>query len=265
MSKALPPGYALPNTSLPKTTGVFNIVFASLLLLFVTFQIAATILSPTIVRFVQQTTGAVQAKADAARQERIDILKKQLDAAETDEEKDAIRGQLDVLKAQAARAPKVPDMQAMTEKLQTPAVKAVSWLDMSTSALLNTLMLISGIGLLKLKEGARRLALWVAGLKIARLTVLTLVQVFVIMPITLKVQREMFDQLAAGGGANANTAVMSMSMKAGAAAGTAMAFIGALFAMVWPIMMIVMLTRPGSRAACRAASYRHRPAATETL
>lgn len=265
MSKALPAGYALPNTSLPKTTGVFNIVFGALLLLFVMFQIAATILSPMIVRFAQQTTGAAQARADAARQERIDILKKQLAAVEGDEEKDAIRGQIDTLEAQAARAPKVPDMQAMSEKLQTPAVKAVSWLDMSTSALLNTLMLISGLGLLRLKERARRLALWVAGLKLARTTVLTLIQAFVIMPITLKVQREMFDQLAAGGGGAANAPIMSMSMKAGAAAGTAMVFIGALFAMVWPIMMIVMLTRPGSRAACRAASLPHRPAGTETL
>ena len=252
MSNALPPGYILPNTSLPKTTGVFNIIFGVLLLLFVMLQIGMSFMAPTLMRFVQQTTNDSQTRAAAARQQRIDALTKQLAAVETDEEKEALRAQIDALEAQAARTPKMPDMQAMTERLQTPAVMVFSWTDMGTSAILNTLMLISGIGLLRLKERARRLAIWVGGLKIVRRVALALAQVFVIMPITLKVQQEMFDQMAAGGGGN--TAMTTMAMKAGAAASTAMIFISAFFAMLWPILMIVMLTRPGSRAACRAAS-----------
>ena len=91
MSNALPPGYAVPNTSLPKTTGTLNIIFASLTLLFVVLQIGMTLLAPMLIEFAQSSVQEVQAKAEASRKQQIDALKADEAAAKTEEEKEQIR------------------------------------------------------------------------------------------------------------------------------------------------------------------------------
>jgi hypothetical protein len=251
MSNTLPPGYVVPNTSLPKTTGVLNIAFASLLLIFIFIQIGMTLLSPMLMGYAQQAIDEAQAKVAASRQQQIDALRKQEGTAETEEAKEAIRKQIQAMEAQAAQ--KVgPDMNVLAEQMKNPVIWIYSWTDEISALVLNVLMLVSGVGLLKLRERARRLALWVGGLKIARLVILALVQVFIVLPVTMKMQQDMMARMTAGAGAQAQA--MQTAMKFGVAASTAMVFIGALFGMVWPILMIVMLTRPGSRAACLMAS-----------
>ena len=87
MSNALPPGYAVPNTSLPKTTGTLNIIFASLTLLFVALQIGMTLLAPMLVDLAQDTVQKAQAGAEASRKRQLDALKADEAAAKTEEEK----------------------------------------------------------------------------------------------------------------------------------------------------------------------------------
>jgi hypothetical protein len=250
MSNALPPGYAVPNTSLPKTTGALNIFFASLILLFVALQIGMTLLAPMLIDLAQGSINEAQAKAEASRKQQIDALKAEEAEAKTDEEKGRIRGQIKAIEAQPK--PAGPDMKALMGQMDSPVIRAYTWTDMVTALVLNVLMLASGIGLLRLKESARRLAIWVAGLKLARLAALLLIQMVFILPMTTKMQREMFAQMGASGAPNAQA--MEMTAKMGAAASVAMTVIISVLAMIWPIVMIVLLTRPGSRAACLAAS-----------
>jgi hypothetical protein len=252
MSNALPPGYAVPNTSLPKTTGTLNIVFASLTLLFVILQIVMTLLAPMLMDFAQSSVREVQAKAEASRKQQIAALKKDEAEAKTEEEKKQIRGQIEAIEARPQ--PDGPDLKAIMGQMDSPVIRAYTWTDMLTALILNVLMLASGIGLLRLKESARRLALWVAGLKIARLAVLLVVQIVFILPVSTKLQREMITEMGGTGAPNAQAAEMTAKM--GAAAGVAMTVILSVLSMVWPILMIVLLTRPGSRAACLAASTR---------
>lgn len=251
MSNALPPGYVVPNTSLPKTTGMLNIVFASLLLLYVLFKISMTLLSPMLVQFAQQGVEQAQAKTAASRKQVIDVLKKEEAEAKTEEQKASLRKEIQEMEAQ----PSVtvgPDLRALSGEMNSPLLRAYSWVDQITALILNVLMLASGIGLLGLRERARRLALWVGGLKIARLAAIALFQMIVILPVTTRIQQEMMARMAAGGGPNAQA--LQTAMKVGAAASMAMIVIGTILGMIWPVIMMVLLTRPGSRAACLAAS-----------
>jgi hypothetical protein len=250
MSNALPPGYAVPNTSLPKTTGTLNIIFASVVLLFVLLQIGMTLVAPMLIEFAQSSVREAQAKAVTSRKQQIAALKKDEAEAKTEEEKKQIRAQIKAIEDRPL--PAGPDVKALVGKLDTPMMRAYSWTDMGTALILNVLMLASGIGLLRLKESARRLAIWVAGLKIARLVILMVVQVVFILPVTTKMQQEMIADMGGSGAPNAQAAQMTAKM--GAAAGSAMTLILSVLSMVWPILMIVLLTRPGSRAACLAAS-----------
>jgi hypothetical protein len=250
MSNALPPGYAVPNTSLPKTTGTLNIFFASLMLLFVAIQITMTLLAPMLIEFAQSSVRVAQAKAEASRKQQIAALKKDEAEAKTEEEKKQIRGQIEAIEAQPQ--PAGPDMKALMGQMDTPVMRAYTWTDMVTALILNVLMLASGIGLLRLKEKARRLAIWVGGLKIARQAIAMLIQIIFILPMSTKMQQEMIAEMGTSGAANAQA--MQMTAKLGAAAGVAMTVLFAVLAMIWPILMIVLLTRPGSRAACLAAS-----------
>jgi len=250
MSNALPPGYAVPNTSLPKTTGALNILFASLVLLFVVVQIGMTLLAPMLIDFAQSSVRVAQAKVEASRKQQIDALKADEAAAKTEEEKGRIQREIKAIEARPQ--PAGPDMKALMGQLDTPIVRAYTWTDIGTSLILNVLMLASGIGLLRLKERARRLAIWVGGLKLARLAALMLIQIVFILPLSTKMQQEMIAGMGASGAPNAQA--MQMTAKMGAAAGVAMTLILSVLAMIWPIIMIVLLTRPGSRAACLATS-----------
>ena len=57
-----------------------------------------------------------------------------------------------------------------------------------------------------------------------------------------------------GGSGAPNAQAIQMSAKVGAAASVAGTVILSVLSMIWPILMIVLLTRPGSRAACLSAS-----------
>src|SRR6202040_3864502 len=56
------------------------------------------------------------------------------------------------------------------------------WADLATGPVLNLLMLASGVGLTQLRVWARKMALWVAVLKIVRILALTLIFTLVIVP-----------------------------------------------------------------------------------
>ncbi len=251
MSNAMPPDYVLPNNSLPKTTGILNIVFASFILLFEIVSIGSLVAAPMMVEFAESQVQEAQAKKAAARNRQIDTLRQQEEEAETAEQKESIREER--LAIEAKPLPESPDMKAFAKQMNTPMIQGFQGISLVTGIVLNVLMLISGVGLLRLREWARRLALWVGGFKIARQVLQALINITVIMPISMKAQREMMAQMQAGAGANAQ--FMESMAKVGAAAGSAMVVLLVVLGVIWPIIMIVLLTRPGSRAACQAASY----------
>src|SRR5271166_1282338 len=180
MSQGIPPGYVLPTPQRAKLVGTLNIVFASLLLVYILFQIAILFFTPAIMQMLGDVIKQAQAKTEQARKDNLEKLKQLAALAKTAEEKAEIEQQRSALE----KTPPVtmPDMSKVTDMMKTPAYQAYIWSDMISGLLLNVAMLISGIGLLQLKESGRRMALWTFGLKIFRLCALALLMIIIVIP-----------------------------------------------------------------------------------
>jgi hypothetical protein len=258
MSQGIPPGYVLPTPQRAKLVGTLNIIFASLLLLYILFQIAMLFMMPMIMQMSGDMVKQAQAKVDQQREDRLAELKKEAAEAKTDEEKAQIKQNMTALE-KAAPAVTMPNMSVVTDAMKDPAYLAYVWGDMISGLVLNVAMLISGIGLLQLSERNRRLALWTFALKILRLCFLAVLMILIIIPMTSRMTSEMMGGMAQGGAGGPPAAMMGDLAKFQAAIGSVQAVLGAVFGSIWPIIGIILLTRPGTRAACLARASLAKP------
>jgi hypothetical protein len=166
-------------TSAPHTLGILNIVFSIILLLCIacygTQIIAQGMLGSTFGANQPQFQQAIEQE----RQKQLDRLDESIENADTDEKADQLRAQRDAL--EKTPLPKLPDMSNMVG-MKEPGVFATYLFDCLSGFLLNVLMLISGVGLLKYQSWARKMAIWVAGLKVIRLMILCALGAAILAP-----------------------------------------------------------------------------------
>jgi hypothetical protein len=257
MSQGIPPGYVLPTPQRAKLVGTLNIVFASLLLLYILFQISMLLLMPMIMRMSGDMVKQAREKVEQQRKDQMAGLKKQVAEAKTEEEKAQIEQQITALE----RSPTVPmpNMSVVTDTMKDPGYQAYVWTDMISGLALNVAMFISGIGLLQLSETSRRLALWTFALKILRLCILSALMIVIIIPMTSRMTSEMMAGMPQRGPGGLPPAMMGDMAKFQAAIGAVQAVLGAVFGSIWPIIGIILLTRRGTRAACLARASLAKP------
>ncbi|MBX6315423.1 MAG: hypothetical protein IRY99_21305, partial [Isosphaeraceae bacterium] len=197
MPEGLPPGYVLPKPQLPKTVGVLNVVFAILLFLGGTLYGAYVMAVPLLAAVMN--TGIRETAKEAAEQRRakLEELRRREAAAEEEPERSKLKAEREALELEADAPMPGFDMGVMLGSLHDPRVYAYSLTDVITGLLLNALMFTAGLGLLRLREWGRRLGIWIAGLKIARLLALALVGVLVISPIKVRQQQAMWARIEA--------------------------------------------------------------------
>jgi hypothetical protein len=114
----------------------------------------------------------------------------------------------------------------------------------------NVLMLISGVGLIRLREWGRKLAVWVAALKIVRLIVLYGIFIMVMVPIFVKLILDMFEEMAQslppGAGRPPIAGMTTMFGTMFSVSAVAVMILGSIY----PGIVLWLLTRPGVKAAC---------------
>ena len=242
--------YEEPTTGTPKVIGTLNIVFASILMLcgacYAAQMAAQTMMAPMMEAQMEQMEETLKAQ----REQQVQELEAQAETAETEEDAAAIRAEITTL--QATPIPVMPNMAGMYG-IDDPRVLAYYAGDIITGLVLNLLMLFSGIGLLGLKEWGRKLAIWVAALKVVRLMILCVVVALVVAPVFAKAMGDMMDEMMqavpAGGGApppGAETiAVMYGTMM------TAGAVALLIFGSIYPILQMWLLNGAAVKAACR--------------
>lgn len=258
MSQGIPKGYVLPTPQRAKVVGTLNIIFAMLIMLYIGGMIVTMVLSPMIMEWSQKPLREAQAKLTKQRQDQVAELKQEIAEAKTDEEKSKVNQRLDAL--EKTPEPKMPDLKKIQEQMMTPGFKAWTAVDLLSGLALNIAMFVSGIGLMRLKEWGRKLGLWTFGLKVVRLGVLLLVTIFFILPMSTKMSAEVMEAAAQGKGGATPFPLGDMA-KFQAVIGMVTAVLSFLFASTWPIIATVLLTRPGTRAACLASAPK--PAAIE--
>jgi hypothetical protein len=251
-----------PNPGMPKTIGILNIVFGGLLLLCGMGCVTPYLSSLSRSNGFEIDPQVLQRGLDKLRQDEIAELKKKEAAATNDAEKERLAEQRRKVEAKHTRIEDQLDFNKVNTSLRW--VPRYLWAELLTGPLLNILMLISGIGLVLIKEWGRVLGIVIALLKIVRLIALAvLLSLFVIPALTSVgndlirteagkdfMAKAMEEQQArqgrpAGPAPNFEELIPMVSI-----AGTIYAIVFTCLGAIYPVIALVILTRPGTRAAC---------------
>src|SRR5579883_1009875 len=196
MSNTLPPGYVVPNPGTPKTIGILNIIFGLILLIVSLGYVASTIAMPLL---LEQARGKMKeglAQTKAANAAQIAELKKNEEAATSESERDAFKAQREGLESMNDSADvTAQELGFPFEWMNSPVLAAYSYGEIGIAVVLNILMFVSGIGLIRLKPGARRLALWVAGLKLGRLVLMVILTMTLVVPIKTRIMKTWMEKI----------------------------------------------------------------------
>jgi hypothetical protein len=249
-----PPGTTLPNYRTPRLLGILNIVFASLILVYGLCMGVSFLMMPTMSRAMSQVQRSVEEKAETQRKATLAAMEEKAKAAKTEQEK----AEIEALRAEYAARPRPVVPMVDFNKLFTdnPVLVRWCWTEMLTSLALNVMMLAAGIGLLRYREGARRLGVWTAGLKIARLVALYSVFVLAVVPPLARglggMVAEMIAQQQAMGRPGAGTPEPEFLVKLYIYTYSAIGVGMVVFGSIYPAVSLWLLTRPDMRAACAA-------------
>jgi hypothetical protein len=251
-----------PLPGLLTTIGILNIVIGGALLLCglgcLTLT-AATVVRGVPLRIEPEET---QAFFDEIRNEQIKSLRKQEQATATDTERDRLRKERLAVEAKHLR---------VTDELDFPKINAelsrlgsYLRLDVLSGPVLNLLLVISGIGLVLRRNWARVLAIATATLKFFRLLGLTTLLVGSVIPhlsaafdilLATEIGRQTITHAVAvhqaqqGLPPGAPKPTPKEIARALPGTGTGFATFLACFGSIYPIVVLILLSRPGARAA----------------
>jgi hypothetical protein len=239
--------WVVPNTGIPRTFGLLNVIFGVMLLLGGIGSVAWVLMAPTIGKAMQAQRRETLAKAKAEREARIADLKKQEAAAKTEAEKEQLRTEREAAES-VPEPPEPPDV-TIWDTYADPRYRAYFCGEVSLGIVLNIAMIVAGAGLLATAEWGRRLAIGVAWGKIVRLVAMAVITLTVIVPMTAEYTQPSLDKIAAqarlGGPAMSNQMAQVMPIL-GAVGAVGFTVVGSIY----PGLAIWFLTRPRARAAC---------------
>lgn len=245
-----------PKTSIPKTIGVLNIVFGSLLLLCSVCYAASLSMQSAMAPMFAGQQAQFQEIQEAERRQKLLELERLEQAAENEIEKADIQAKHKALKDQPLL--KMPDMGKF---MQESSFQAYGMADVATALVLNILMVASGIGLVSFREWGRRLAIWVAVIKIVRLLVLSTVFISVVVPNLTKaftgMFQEMFNEMAKNPppGQHIPGAAEIAQMGSGITVMYTASAIGMLvLGIIYPVIVLILLLQPRVKTACAGAA-----------
>lgn len=257
------PRQVVPDRKTPYVLGVLNIVFGALMSGLAILSVAMLVVSWFFNPFIQSLGTAPLEQAREERAKTVsqidDLLRK---ASETEDETQRADLEREAESLRNKLGPELPDITKIMREAQDDKMVAyvLPVFENSTSLILNGLLIYSGVGLVRMRESARKLALWLAGLKIGRLLILLMLQLTFTVPLQLKMQHEMQksmqQQMNQRQGPQAQTAkqvqeVMFTVMTAALFAW----FVGfTLMASVYPVVTFVLLTRQRVKLAFQTAA-----------
>ena len=244
-------GVVLPKPAIPKTLGILNVVFAVLLIMMGLCVGGMAIVAPQIQKFGEGI--AEQQKAQVATQKAADLktLDDRAAAATTDQEKATIAQEREAVVNRPE--PITPNIAASTEALKNPKVLSFTVAQVITGLILHIALLVAGVGLIRLTSWGRSLTLWWAGLQIAQLLILNVLNFALIYPIQKQAadvnMAELRKQLT-GPNAPPNAAITLQSAEFTAGLALPIAIVSLLLGLTYPVICLILLRTPGARAAC---------------
>ncbi len=245
-------GLTVPKPGIPKTLGILNVIFGVLLVLMGLCGIVGLAAAPAMFGQIEKIAKEAQSKVEEQEKAQIKTFDDRIAAAKDDEEKKKIEQE----KANAiAVQPKIatPDMSAATDVFKDPTIMAVNYAGAISGLVLHILLLVSGIGLIRLAPWGRTLGIWWAALQIVQVIALLVATLVYVMPANqVNVEKQIAKLEAAekaqgGGPGAASAAQMTKAMNAMAGP---IAVGQSLSGMIYPVILLILLSTKGARAAC---------------
>lgn len=252
-----------PKPGLPKVIGSLNVAFG-----FVLFMIGLGRLDLIGPSFTQNQPfklerGDAQSFYDQFRQRQIFELQTREESTTDESKKAALRAErLEFTANPQKDIDKHLDLKSINHVLLL--LNWYFWADFATGPVLNLLMLASGVGLTQLRVWARKMAIWVALLKIVRILALTFFFTMVVVPHARRAMDAVaHTELGTVIIAKANSALTQASTGPPPVHYTAenfalnmavmadiLAVFGMILCLIYPAISLVILTRPSVKAAC---------------
>jgi hypothetical protein len=230
-----------PNQSLARTIGTLNIIFGAILLCCGACGALNFIIQPVMAPMFQAQNQTMMQQLQAQREARIDRLRQEEKEAKTPEEKAEIH-----TRRQAEEARPLPKFPDFTQLFRDSNLLVYGIADALVGITLNIALLIAGIGLVRLRNWGRLMSLWVAGLKIVCLTGLLVLFLVWVLPAVIEKVSEIFQDMGTAAPPGA-LKQMAMFMTYFYSAAAVIAYI---ISNIYPIVVLVTLTRRSVIAAC---------------
>jgi hypothetical protein len=245
--------WVVPNPQIPRSLGLMNIIFGSIMLLTAIGYGFAYAFGPNLQKQFQAPMKLQLEKQKTERAEKIAELKKQEAAAKTEAEKQEFADERMAIEAKPVlEMTAFEDLQNLNA-LKEPRLAIYYTFEILASVILNVLQIVAGGGLMALAEWARRLSIRVAQLKMLRWLAMVVTTLVMILPMGIeKMQKGMAaleSQIQTSGGA-APPFSLSTVMRWAMMFGAVMMIFGAIIACVYPALEWWYLSRPAARAAC---------------
>lgn len=256
MSVPLEPGYVLPKPRTTQVFGMLNILYGILMLGLTYFSVLMYVFAPVGEALLQEFMGTMGGVVKGQKDNNIRKLERLVELAPNEVRRAHYQNRLD-----SARAEPVIDFTNMPmgmDVLREPAFRTYGAADFLTGLPLAVAIMIAGGGLLRLREWARKLALWASIAKVVALVGLLVYALAVVYPVQTRIvmkQMEAQQKMMAGTPAAAANPFGSPQMMALMSVSTSasgifwFAVLGA-----YPAVVIWIMSKPGVRAACWVAS-----------
>ena len=245
-------GYVLPKRGIPKTLGILNIIFGVVMILAGFCFLGSILAYPAMMELAGKAVKDQQAKVEAQNAAQDKEFDDQEKAATTDEAKKAIKEQKD---AAIAARPKVvtPDLNAAADIMKNPTIRTHQMLYYGTGVILSLVLMISGIGLVRLAPWGRSLAMTWAMIQILQVVLLGAYEAVVVNPVQQELSAKMLDKMVADAKAGnaapgADAGVQAGKMMAGLAIPRIVGM--SVLGCVYPAIVLILLSTAGARAAC---------------
>jgi hypothetical protein len=268
MSVASPKPPPKPQPGLARTIGVLNLVFGTVLLLCGALcfnAVNAFLIQNNPLRLEPKETREV---LEQMRKQMLKDLQDQEEMAGNDAERQRIKKAKADLESKSTDLAGKVDFEAINHDL--PSLARYLRADAISGPLLNLGMVIAGVGLVLLKGWGRKLAIGVAALKIVRLIVLNGMLVLMVVPQMSNalgqlartvigdsfIKHSMEQQQAQRGNAGPApqlTAADFVQIMRAIGYGYAVMLLGV--GVIYPVVSLIVLTRPGARAACQRTKH----------
>lgn len=246
----------IPIRSRPKpvrTIGSLNMLFGTVLIGYAWTMFSSMAFSGMSIEPNRALERALGVMADREHRETLDRLAGLEASAKSEAAREVFREE------RLGKEEKGPTLrfeaQLVTSGMHLKTFATWSVFNYATAFVLNLLMIASGVGLLQRVEWGRKLGLWAAGAKLARLVIVYgFFMVLVVPPLSRELGEAVGGQLAAQGGGM--PAGMPNMTQVYAVMYTAIGVSSIVLGAIYPIITLVMLAKPGVRAACAPADIR---------